>query len=211
MSTQITLKQSAIKAVSFAMAKNDIRYYLNGMCIQHNGEETRIIATDGHRLHMVRVEHKDGLVIDPIECIIPDTLVNTIIKAKASRHDKIREVILTIDGDKVSAVLPDGTEAISKLIDGKFPDYTRVIPESFNGQPAQYNIGYVSDIFAGHMAYHEVKRPLVGFNYNGDSCGGICYAGFCAIVMPLRAECIVSGLDFMKAPMRKPEAAESVA
>lgn len=211
MSTKITLAQSAIKAVSFAMAKNDIRYYLNGMCIQHNGEETRIIATDGHRLHMVRVEHKDGLVIDPIECIIPDTLVNTIIKAKAPKHDKLREVHITIDGDKVSAVLPDGTESIAKLIDGKFPDYTRVIPDSFNGQPAQYNCDYVSDIFAGHMAYHGVKTPLVGFSYNGDSCGGICYGGFCAIVMSLRAECVVSGLDTMRSAMRKPEPAQAVA
>lgn len=201
---QVTIAQSNINAVAYAMAKADIRYYLCGMLLQHNGEETRLVATDGHRLHAVRIEHKDGLTIDPVEVIIPDTLIRTICKAKASRNNKLPTVTITVDGNRISVLLPDGTESVATAIDGKFPDYSRVIPDSFNGECAQYNPEYVSDCYSAVRDYFRTKNAYAYFNHNGDGVGGIAVDGFMAIVMPWRADKCAEGMGAMKAEMRKP-------
>jgi DNA polymerase-3 subunit beta len=208
---QVTIPQSTIKAVAYAMAANDIRYYLNGMLLQHNGEETRLVATDGSRLNAARIEHKDGILCDPIEVIIPDMLIKVICKAKAPRHDKSRMITLTIDGDKVSSAMPDGTESVAKAIDGRFPDYSRVIPESFSGESAQYNPKYMMDAVDSIRTYWGNNGATPGFCYNGTNAGGISVDGFVAIAMPWRADVCDSSAAWAKAEMLKPEKSESVA
>lgn len=207
---QVTIPQSTIKAVSYAMASNDIRYYLNGMLLQHNGEETRLVATDGARLNAARINHNDVGLCDLVEVIIPDALIKIICKAKASRHST-RMITLTIDGDKVSASMPDGTESVAKAIDGRFPDYSRVIPESFSGESAQYNPKYMMDAVDSVRTYWGINGATPGLRHNGTNAGGISVDGFVAIVMPWRADVCNGSTAWAKAEMLKPEKSESVA
>lgn len=195
MKTVITVPQSAIKAVSYAMADKDIRYYLNGMLVQHNGQETRLIATDGHRLHAGIVKHKGGeLLPEIVQAIIPDALVKTMLKAKAGKHVP-KEIVITIEGDNINADLFDNTSASAKAIDGRFPDYSRVIPGKASGEAAQFNPAYLADAEAGAQAWVGMKNIKPTFNHNGTSSGFLAIDGFVAVIMPRRGNSGMSAPD----------------
>jgi hypothetical protein len=209
--TTIKLRIKDIRAVSHAMAVGDIRYYLNGMLFEHNGAETRLVATDGHRIHGVIVNHPDALIESPQQFIVPDTLIRTILKVKAPKHDKVRQVTLTFADGKVSALLPDGTESIAKLIDGKFPDYSRVIPQTVSGEYAPVNLHYAIDAMQGAADYMEVKEAHIGVKYNGSGVAVLCVGTFFAGIMPLRLDQSSDPDTAWFSPIAAPEVTESQA
>jgi DNA polymerase-3 subunit beta len=186
------INQKDLKAVSHAMATNDIRYYLNGVFIEHNGAETRLVTTDGHRMHMVIQENK-GLVVAPVEFIIPADMVKKCITAKASRQDKSPKIVITYDNGKISARLPDGSEIVQFATDGKFPDYRRIIPQLDGSAPeiSVFNIDYVADAIKGFCDYAEIRgktKPSIGLRPRGNSSGVLCVDNYLAVVMPMRGE-----------------------
>lgn len=184
--TTITLKIKDIKAVSHAMANKDIRYYLNGMLVEHNGIETRLAATDGHRMHLVRVEHDSALVSEPVKYIIPRDFVAQLIKTKFSKGD-VKQVNLTFsDNMKVSAALPNGDEIISKLIDGMFPNYCRVIPKNPSGEYAYLKPEYQLDAVNGMIDYSENKDLTIKIKHNGEGAAVLAYGNYLAVIMPVR-------------------------
>jgi DNA polymerase-3 subunit beta len=186
------INQKDLKAVSHAMATNDIRYYLNGVLIEHNGAETRIVATDGHRMHMV-IQENEGLVVAPVEFIIPADMVKKCITAKASRQDKSPKIVINYDNGKISARLPDGSEIVQFATDGKFPDYRRIIPQLDGSAPeiSVFNNDYVADAIKGFCDYAEIRgktKPSIGLRPRGNSSGVLCVDNYLAVVMPLRGE-----------------------
>jgi len=185
--TTITVKIKDIKAVSHAMANKDIRYYLNGMLVEHNGIETRLAATDGHRMHLVRIEHNTALVSEPVKYIIPRDFVAQLIKTKFSKND-IKQVTLTFSDMKVAAALPNGDEIISKLIDGVFPDYCRVIPSSLSGEDSYLKPEYALDAANGLIDYSENKNLTVKIKHNGMGTAVLAYGNYLALIMPVRSE-----------------------
>lgn len=198
---QISIPQKAFKAVEMAMAIKHIRNYPCGVMLEHNGEETRLVATDGHRLHAVKIDHAHGLTIEPFQIILPAAMVKTICKAKIPRGGN-DTIIINVDAPnagfndngkaiivqptKASALLPDGTETVASLIEGQFPDYQRVIPDSFSNEVGQYNPELVSDALKGAGYWLEAKnwqyctefRPGGKFNS-----GGVSVPGFVAVVI----------------------------
>jgi DNA polymerase-3 subunit beta len=186
------INQKDLKAVSHAMATNDIRYYLNGVFIEHNGAETRIVATDGHRMHMV-IQENEGQVVAPVEFIIPADMVKKCITAKAPRQDKSPKIFITYDNGKISARLPDGSEIVQFATDGKFPDYRRIIPQIDGSAPeiSVFNNDYVADAIKGFCDYAEIKgktKPSIGLRPRGNSSGVLCVDNYLAVVMPMRGE-----------------------
>jgi len=186
------INQKDLKAVSHAMATNDIRYYLNGVFIEHNGAETRLVTTDGHRMHMV-IQENEGQVVAPVEFIIPADMVKKCITAKASRQDKSPKIVITYDNGKISARLPDGSEIVQFATDGKFPDYRRIIPQLDGSAPeiAVFNNDYVADAIKGFCDYAQIKgktKPSIGLRPRGNSSGVLCVDNYLAVVMPLRGE-----------------------
>lgn len=202
---KITIKQSTIKAVAHAMAKNDTRYYLNGMLVHTNGHDTRLVATDGHRMNFAIVE-RTTLVEAPQKYIIPASLVSTICKCKAPRDNKKPEVTLTFHDGKVAAELPDGTEAVAKLVDGIYPDYNRVIPKTLSGEVAQYNPEYVFSAYKSIADYLGVKDHNFGLSMNGQNgCAAMACDGFAALIMPWRAETVTTIDSRLLSPIASPE------
>jgi DNA polymerase-3 subunit beta len=190
--TSFEINQKDLRAVSHAMATNDIRYYLNGVFIEHNGAETRLVTTDGHRMHMVIQENK-GLVVAPVEFIIPADMVKKCITAKASRQDKAPKIVITYDNGKISARLPDGSEIVQFATDGKFPDYRRIIPQLDGSAPeiSVFNNDYVADAIKGFCDYAEIRgktKPSIGLRPRGNSSGVLCVDNYLAVVMPMRGE-----------------------
>ncbi|QQX80307.1 DNA polymerase III subunit beta [Shewanella sp. KX20019] len=124
---EFTLKQGTMKslidATQFSMANQDVRYYLNGLLLETEGNVLRAIATDGHRLAM---SHRT------IEASLPEKQV--IVPRKG-----VLELMRSFEGDDLDVTIAIGDNAIrattatatftSKLVDGRFPDYRRVLPK----------------------------------------------------------------------------------
>ena len=124
---RFSIPQGAFKRqlalVQFAMAQQDIRYYLNGLLLVATAGELRMVATDGHRL--AYASSKIEAELPKTEVILPRKTVLELARQLADNDDPMEEAIV---GSQV--VFRFGTiELISKLIDGKFPDYERVIPQ----------------------------------------------------------------------------------
>ena len=117
-----TLKH-LIESTSFAMAQQDVRYYLNGMLLEIQSNLLRTVATDGHRLAMCS-RPVEVAVSQAQKLIVPR---KGILELSRLLDDSDEPVSLTLGATHVRAHTGDFTFT-SKLIDGKFPDYGRVIP-----------------------------------------------------------------------------------
>ena len=124
--TQKSFRQ-LISQVHFAMAQQDIRYYLNGMLLVVEGKEVVAVATDGHRLAYSRIE----LLEPPTgsgqrqEIIIPR---KTILECQHLLEESDESLEVSLTSNQVKFSFGD-IELISKLVEGKFPDFQRVIPK----------------------------------------------------------------------------------
>jgi len=124
--TRFSLEQKALRRllglVQYAMAQQDIRYYLNGLLMVVEDRSLKLVATDGHRLAFVMLKLESTLPRQ--EVIVPRKSVLELSKLLADNDDEVK-----IELSSTQAVFSFGTvELVSKLVDGKFPDYTRVIP-----------------------------------------------------------------------------------
>lgn len=112
-----------IEKSHFAMALQDVRYYLNGLLLELDPQRLRAVATDGHRLAMS--ELVPTLDIEaPTQVIVPRKGVQEMLRLLDNSES---EVELVLGAGHVQLSLPD-IRFTSKLIDGRFPDYQRVIP-----------------------------------------------------------------------------------
>ncbi len=129
---EFSIEQSALKKLidhtAFAMAQQDVRYYLNGMLLEVGNERVRAVATDGHRLAMMDAQ-LPGLAEGLTQVILP-------------RKGVIELSRLLSDEGEVSVVLGNNHIRIatadfrftSKLVDGAYPDYDRVLPKGGDKQ-----------------------------------------------------------------------------
>ncbi|RTL57701.1 MAG: DNA polymerase III subunit beta [Rhodocyclaceae bacterium] len=128
--TKLTLSQKQFKRllalVQYAMAQQDIRYYLNGLLLVVNGNEMRVVATDGHRLAFASEALPDHH--ERMEVILPR---KTVLELSRQLADNDEPLDIVIAPTQVQFRFGD-IEFVSKLIDGKFPDYERVIPQNHN-------------------------------------------------------------------------------
>jgi DNA polymerase-3 subunit beta len=118
---QKALKE-ALSLVQFAMAVQDIRYYLNGVLFSVDKDTLRVVATDGHRLSFASraLDGDHGSV----EAILPRKTVLELIKLLGDTDDPVS---LAMGSNQVRFSF-GGIEIVSKIVEGKFPDYQKVIP-----------------------------------------------------------------------------------
>lgn len=122
------IQQKALKTLiektAFAMAQQDVRYYLNGMLFEVSAGRLRTVATDGHRLALCDAEaHSDSN--DRMQVIVPRKGVQELARLLS---DDEGEVTITLGSNHMRATVGN-VSFTSKLIDGKFPDYERVLPK----------------------------------------------------------------------------------
>lgn len=176
-----------IERTSFAMAQQDVRYYLNGMLLEVTPQNLRAVATDGHRLATCRID-----VAGPdsaTQIILPRKGVLELAKLLSEPESS---VTLSLSTNHLRASTDEFT-FISKLVDGKFPDYTRVIPKNgtnvliadrlelrqvFNRTAILSNEKYrgvrmvlspdLLEVFANNPEQEEAEESLA-VQYSGDS------------------------------------------
>ncbi|MCF6767420.1 DNA polymerase III subunit beta [Thiotrichales bacterium 19S11-10] len=133
--TSIQLPQSKLasllKRVSFAMAHNDVRYFLNGMLWEISDTTFKVVATDGHRLAMSQIDI-DSLPTDETQrIIVPRKAILELMKMLEEQSDEL--IAIRFGKQHFQAQLPQYIFT-SKLIDGRYPDYMRVLPQGNNKQ-----------------------------------------------------------------------------
>ena len=114
-----------IEKTSFAMAQQDVRYYLNGLMMEVASGVIRTVATDGHRLAYCE-KNIDGDLADSKQVIIPRKGVSELQRLLSNTDDMIKVVL----GNNHIQCELSNQRFTSKLIDGRFPDYKRVMPGS---------------------------------------------------------------------------------
>ena len=124
---QKVLKQ-LLSQVSFAMAVHDIRYYLNGILFVAEGKKLSLVATDGHRLAFTSATL--DVEVPKQEVILPR---KTVLELQRLLSDKEGAIEMQFASNQAKFSF-DGMEFVTKLVEGKFPDYNRVIPKDHRNQ-----------------------------------------------------------------------------
>jgi DNA polymerase-3 subunit beta len=130
-SQKITVSQEAlgrlIEKTHFSMAQQDVRYYLNGMLLETGGGHLRAVATDGHRLALCQVGVEGSK--DEQQVIVPRKGVLELQRLMSGEG----ELNIELGANHIRIQL-DGIRFTSKLIDGRFPEYERVIPKESSNE-----------------------------------------------------------------------------
>lgn len=120
---QKTLKD-LLNQVSFAMAVHDIRYYLNGILFVAEGKQLSLVATDGHRLAFASATL--DVEVPRQEVILPR---KTVLELQRLLVDADGAIEMQFANNQAKFAF-EGMEFVTKLVEGKFPDYNRVIPKN---------------------------------------------------------------------------------
>ena len=160
-SVALSLEQALVKQLidgtAFAMAQQDVRYYLNGLYLEILGGRLRVVATDGHRLALAtgpsRVDAADTGVIIPRKGVLE---LSRLLDGDAPLE-------LAIGSNHLRAANEQFTFT-SKLVDGKFPDYERVIPKNADksviGDRAELKQAFTRTAILSNEKYRGVRLKL---------------------------------------------------
>jgi len=116
-----------IERTAFAMAQQDVRYYLNGMLWEVRQDQLRVVATDGHRMAMC-TRAVSVQVEDVVQAILPR---KGVLELSRLLDDTTAQVEVVLSSNHIRVTSADYTFT-SKLVDGKFPEYERVLPRGGN-------------------------------------------------------------------------------
>ena len=176
---KLKISKLLLEGALMFQAKNDVRYYLNGICFMPDG---RVASTDGHRM-FVGGKHDNKLT---------DSVIVSVSKSPIKRYD-----YAVLDTKTKMVTYHDDTElmvgaGICNIIDGRFPDIDRVIPkETKAADKIGFNAGYLVDIEKAAKLFNP-KFSSVKFELNGNTNAAVCClsapSGETAkiVVMPVR-------------------------
>jgi DNA polymerase-3 subunit beta len=189
---KITIDHNIVKALLICAAKQDIRYYLKGICVDARANGDVVLATtDGHRLLAYPVATDAIEALAPGQYIIPREALEAVKPCKAGRH--MLPITIEIDTAKgLENKITGATSTVTPLIDGKFPDWRRVLPKTVSGEPAQYQAEYLGDF--GRIAdLLGTKQPHI--HYNGSAAAIVGNLGAAlGVLMPMRSDAEFSAL-----------------
>jgi DNA polymerase-3 subunit beta len=187
----VNLYRTKLKAASRFMALQDIRFYLNGVLIESNDIQTRIVATDGHTL-FAGYDDAKGDNIGSFAGIMPADTVKQILAWKANyKTANDMPVVVTTSDDPCGEHRAEwcGHICVFRTIEGKFPDYTRVIPQSVSGLAGNYNPDYLARCKAAGIDLGNSKLYGINLTQNGDGPALVTFSPQAfAVIMPMRGE-----------------------
>ena len=211
----IHVYRNKLKAAARFMAVQDIRYYLNGVLIESNPMQSRIVATDGHTLFASRDDAKgdnEGSFVG----IMPADTVKTILGWKApykSANDA--PVVLTTSDDPAGEHRATwcGNICVFRLIDGKFPDYMRVVPATLDAGISFFQPEYLLRCTKAAVDLNTSAKGMFAFKCAQDGAGVAVFSpqSF-AVIMPIKtAVADVADVAWAREPLPAPVADEQAA
>jgi len=191
---EIQINLEVIQAIALFQAKQNIRYYLNGILLETGSDGARLVATDGHTMAIANVSND---VFPAASIIIPRDMVDQL-KGKSICHpifsfdagncsDRHSEDSVKTNYDIM--INWQGNILVSKEIDGMFPDYSRIIPrQPASGEVAQYNPEYLTRIVKANQLLNGKNAKYPGICHNGGNVGYVVLGDFIALIMPIEAK-----------------------
>jgi DNA polymerase-3 subunit beta len=198
-----TLNLKTLAAVNLFASNESTRYYLNGVLVEARADHVMYVATDGHRMMAYREN------LEPLEenaaprltgdFIIPSDVCKRL-KPKSAKYSYQETANLTREGDAALRLTTlDGTAHIFKPIDGTYPDWRRVVPETLSGnvtieandKRASQGICFNPDYLVSFKKFAETTgTTYCGIACNGGDPAGIVFSDENAfgVLMPMRAE-----------------------
>ncbi|MGA2655861.1 MAG: DNA polymerase III subunit beta [Gammaproteobacteria bacterium] len=152
-----------IEHTHFAMAQQDVRYYLNGMLFVFNPGLQVVVATDGHRLTKTKNLENQSVDIG-YQVIVPR---KTIIEVLKLIHSEPTEITMRLEENHIQFIHPQFT-LTSKLIEGRFPDYHKVIPLNTEHQALINKNGLKQSLLRVAILSNE-KNKGVRFLFNNNN------------------------------------------
>jgi DNA polymerase III subunit beta len=184
----IHISRNKLKAAAYFSGVKDIRYYLNGILIESTPMQTRACATDGHALFCTKDDAKgdnDGTFTG----IVPNDTLKQILAWKAPYKGAADlPVVITTAADEQRAEWC-GNTAVFKLIDGKFPEYARVVPADVSGEASHFNPELLIKCKKAAEALGTSSKGFYAFKQGGDGSGiAVFSTESFAVVMPMHGE-----------------------
>ena len=184
---KLTIAHDVIKALLMIASKKDIRYYLMGVLIDVRASDVTLVATDGCVMLAVPVEEADIEERTIGQFIIDRAMLDVIKPMKVGRDS----LPITI-GEEGACSVQGATTASGKLVDGRYPDWRRVMPAMCSGEAGQYDPAYYGlwgDVRALLTGSKGKAHPVI--HQNGRAgCARVSHLGRGAIgiMMPLRTD-----------------------
>lgn len=171
--TKIHLSQEMIARIAYVSlfeGTQDIRYYLNGVCLQNDSNGFYAVATNGHVLACAKLG--DRLEGDDFEIILPNAVAKIIASCKERFGMDLEHESVT---NQVSLKTSEGTQTL-KAIEGKYPDWRSIVPQDYNAQlgdkPLGLSVVYLAWLDKAMKAFKKHDKSIgegVVFKYHGYS------------------------------------------
>jgi len=154
----VTQKQfrQLLAQTQFSMAAQDVRYYLNGLLLLIDGNELRAVATDGHRLAYASMPLEAEVASTRQELILPRKTVIELSRLLADNDDPL---LIELASNQIRFKFGH-INLVSKLIDGKFPDYERVIPATLKNVVALNRAALLQSMVRAAILTNEKFRGV---------------------------------------------------
>jgi DNA polymerase III subunit beta len=181
----ISVQANHFAAAIHSAAKQDIRYYLNGVYVEATEDETRCISTDGYGVIALRADSVNGMGgTNLIDLIVPRDVVERVVKATKGKG----QISLQRTDGHWSVVTTVGTFPFAP-VDGRFPQYRSVIPHSPSGELGQFDPELLIRFTKAAKALGFKGSPEI--THNGTSGALVTLDGmgeFLGVVMPFRIQ-----------------------
>ena len=154
----VTQKQfrQLLGQTQFSMAAQDVRYYLNGLLLLVDGNELRAVATDGHRLAYASMPLEGEATSPRQELILPR---KTVLELNRLLADSDEPLSIELASNQIRFQFGQ-INLVSKLIDGKFPDYERVIPATLKNVVALNRVALLQSMVRAAILTNEKFRGV---------------------------------------------------
>ena len=154
----VTQKQfrQLLGQTQFSMAAQDVRYYLNGLLLLVDGNELRAVATDGHRLAYASMPLEGEATSPRQELILPR---KTVLELNRLLADSDESLSIELASNQIRFQFGQ-INLVSKLIDGKFPDYERVIPATLKNVVALNRVALLQSMVRAAILTNEKFRGV---------------------------------------------------
>lgn len=152
---------SALQQTSFAMAIHDVRQFLNGMLLDFQNGQLRLVATDGHRLSMAEIDCDLGV---SLKKIVPRKAILELVKLLA---DGDASVLIELSQNKVRFTSDEG-QLVTGLIQGEYPDYARLLPGAQSHSITLVVQELKAALVRASILSHD-RFKAASFNFTSDS------------------------------------------
>ncbi len=177
-------RRDLLKALAITAGQQDIRYYLNGVCVELYHDRAILMSCDGHRGGIALDKDAQSGVAQAVTFIIPNDLVKQI------KPNKSYPVIsIAFDTDTQMVTCEDvGSIFSAKAVDGKFPDMRRVAPKNMDKVQQQINVEYIADFAKVAKALGAQPNAVTIDHTSSGSCQVLVLGvpHYVGLVMPLK-------------------------